>query len=82
MGRILFGDDVDIPSPGDHGSHPAKIFAYQTFDPVAQDRFTDFAAHRDTNSRTILTGSGIQKDKMPVLNFVSGPRQANELQAF
>ena len=50
IGRILFGDDVDIPGPGDHGPHPAVIFAHQAFDPVAQNRLTDFAADRDTNS--------------------------------
>jgi hypothetical protein len=50
FGRILFGDDVDIPDPSDHGPHPAVIFAHQAFDPVAQNRFTDFAADRDTDS--------------------------------
>jgi len=81
-GCISFGNDVDVPSPEDHGSHPAEIFAYQAFDSVAHDSVTDFPAHRNTNSRILPTGPGIQKDEMPVLNFGSALRQANELRAF
>jgi hypothetical protein len=58
------------------------MFAHQAFDSVAQDSVTDFAAHRDTNSRVLPTGPGIQKDEMPVLNFGSALGQANELRPF
>ncbi|MFZ0613618.1 MAG: hypothetical protein WAM73_15370 [Desulfobacterales bacterium] len=80
--RTFFGDDVDIPSPAYQGPHSTNIFAYQTFDTIAPDRVSDLAAHRDAKSQLIRMRPGIQKNKMPVLNFVSGPRQAQKFRPF